>query len=171
MAYLSGIRFILTHPDIFRFGWKLLRFFYECNWEARKTMEHGTHNYISPTVHFKFPEKIKIGSNCYIGHYTRIWGGVNEKTIIGNNVMIGNGTGIYSTIHEGLYDRKVEIRTSKIIDIPTIIEDNASIAGNVIISGARIGEGAGIAAGSVVISDIPPYAIAVGAPAKVIGER
>ena len=41
----------------------------------------------------------------------------------------------------------------------------------VVLPGVTIGEGAVVGAGSVVTRDIPPWSIAVGAPAKVIGER
>lgn len=40
-----------------------------------------------------------------------------------------------------------------------------------ILSGVRIGQGAIVAAGAVVTKDVPPYAIAAGVPAKVIGYR
>lgn len=40
-----------------------------------------------------------------------------------------------------------------------------------IIGGVRIGDGAVIGAGATVLSDIPPFAIAVGTPAKVIKYR
>lgn len=41
----------------------------------------------------------------------------------------------------------------------------------VILKGVTIGEGAVVGAGAVVNSDIPPYAVAVGVPAKVVGSR
>ena len=43
--------------------------------------------------------------------------------------------------------------------------------GVTVLDGARIGEGAVVAAGAVVTGEIPPYAIAGGVPARVIGQR
>lgn len=43
--------------------------------------------------------------------------------------------------------------------------------GAIVLNKANIGDGAIIGAGAVVTKDIPPYAIAVGVPAKVIGYR
>jgi len=53
-----------------------------------------------------------------------------------------------------------------------VIEDNVWIGHRVIIlAGVSIGEGAIIQAGSVVVNNIPKYAIAGGHPAKVFSER
>jgi len=52
------------------------------------------------------------------------------------------------------------------------IGDNVWIGSRVIVlGGVKIGEGAIIQAGSCVVSDIPPYAIAGGHPAKVFSQR
>jgi len=53
-----------------------------------------------------------------------------------------------------------------------VIEDNVWIAAHsIILPGARIGKGSIIAAGSVVFTEIPPYSIVAGNPARVIGNR
>ena len=53
-----------------------------------------------------------------------------------------------------------------------VIEDNVWIgAGVVVCPGAHIGGGAVIGAGSVVAGEIPPKAVAVGVPAKVMKFR
>ena len=52
------------------------------------------------------------------------------------------------------------------------IEDRAWIGyGALVLPGIRVGEGAVIAAGSVVTKDVPPYVIVAGNPARPIGER
>jgi len=54
----------------------------------------------------------------------------------------------------------------------TIIGHDVFIGANVtVLDGVTIGNGAVIGAGAVVVKDIPPYAIAVGVPAKVVKYR
>jgi acetyltransferase-like isoleucine patch superfamily enzyme len=55
---------------------------------------------------------------------------------------------------------------------PIIVEDDAWLGVGVrVLEGVTIGRGSIIGAGAVVTQDIPPYAIAVGAPARVIDIR
>ncbi len=52
---------------------------------------------------------------------------------------------------------------------PVIIQDSVWLGVNtIILPGVTIGQGAVIAAGSVVVKDIPPMVLAAGNPAKVI---
>jgi acetyltransferase-like isoleucine patch superfamily enzyme len=54
----------------------------------------------------------------------------------------------------------------------TAVGDRACIyARAMVIRGVNIGEGAVVAAGSIVTKDVPPYTIVAGIPAKKIGER
>lgn len=56
--------------------------------------------------------------------------------------------------------------------MPVIIEGDNWIGANaIILKGVTVGRGAVVAAGSVVIHDVPPYSIVGGVPAKVISER
>ena len=52
---------------------------------------------------------------------------------------------------------------------PVVVEDNVMIGANaVVIEGVRIGRNAVVGAGAIVISDVPPNAVVVGNPARVI---
>jgi|TARA_B100000315_G_scaffold259797_1_gene317296 acetyltransferase-like isoleucine patch superfamily enzyme len=53
-----------------------------------------------------------------------------------------------------------------------VIEDEAWLGfGVIVLDGVKVGRGAVIAAGAVVNTDIPEFAIAAGVPAKVVGSR
>ena len=122
---------------------------------------------------FAFPliienkENVSIGNNTGIGAYVHMWGsgGIN----IGNNVLIAAHCCITSLNHD--YHNTL-IRNGEIIKRKVTIEDDVWLGYNtIVLPGITIGKGAVIGAGSVVTSDIPPYAIAVGNPAKVIKYR
>lgn len=125
---------------------------------------------------FKYGGEINIGKNCYIGDNTRIWSG--ENISIGNHVLIAHQVNIVDTqaheidsmerslryeelIKNGSWSNKGNIQTSAIV-----IKDRAWISFNsIILKGVTIGEGAIVAAGSVVTKDVAPYTMVAGNPA------
>ncbi len=104
-----------------------------------------------------------IDGYCKIGSNTKIQTGVYipRNTVIGRNVFIGPNA--------VLLNDKYPLRVRDEITLSgPVIEDNVTIGGNsTLLPGIRIGEGAFIAAGSVVTKDIPPWCLAVGVPAKI----
>lgn len=125
--------------------------------------------------------KVRIGRYTSIcGPATRICADINHVIIgafcsIASNVIIqeyNHNTRKASTydVLSHLFDEaNPEMVTSK-GDI--VIEDGVWIGSNsVILSGVHIGRSAVIGAGSVVVNDIPAYAIAVGNPARVVKYR
>lgn len=66
----------------------------------------------------------------------------------------------------------VGMNDGNIEDYKTIIENDVWIGSNVVVlNGLHIGTGAIIGAGAVVTKDVPPYAIVVGNPARIIKYR
>jgi len=96
---------------------------------------------------------VKIHYNCYITQYT----------VIKDNVFIAPGVITLNDFHPGCNYSRECMRG------PTI-EEGAKIGGNcTLLPHVRIGKGALIAAGSVVTKDIPPFSVAYGVPARVVG--
>jgi len=105
-------------------------------------------------------EGVEIGDECKIRPFVFIPTGVK----IGNRVFIGPGV-IFTNDKYPKVRGEWELKT-------TIVEDDASIgAGTVILPGVRIGKSAMIGAGAVVTKDIPPNAVVVGNPARVMYYR
>ncbi|MFA6809376.1 MAG: acyltransferase, partial [Eubacteriales bacterium] len=87
-----------------------------------------------------------------------------EKIVIGNDVMIGRDVTIRDN-NGGHYINIQGYKNSK----PILIDNKVWIGEKVIIMpGVHIGEGAIIAAGSLVINNVPAHSLVSGNPAKVI---
>lgn len=109
-----------------------------------------------------------LGSNCNFNGMSVQGRG---KVTIGNNFHSGPQCLIISQIHN--YDNGTKIPYDDTYILRDIrIEDQVWLGSRVIVlGGVTIGEGAIIQAGSVVVSDIPKYAIAGGHPCKVFKYR
>ncbi len=125
--------------------------------------------HIKDGVTFFFPQNLSIGKNSSIneGCFIHALGGIE----IGNGVRIAPQTTIHTYEH-GFMDASIPVYKQDYLVAKVVIEDDVWIGAGVQINkGVRIGKGAVIGGGSVVTKDIPPYAIAVGSPAKVIKYR
>lgn len=102
-----------------------------------------------------------------------------DRLIIGNYVCIASGVIILMGGNHNhhpewvtVYPFLETIEESYVAKGDTIIESDAWIGMNaMIMPGVRIGQGAIVAAGSVVVKDVPAYTIVGGNPAKIIKER
>lgn len=118
--------------------------------------------------------KSGISRNTYLGDNVSfngmsILGGGTVK--IGNNFHSGTECMMITQYHNYDHGTKIPYDDTYIFkDI--VIEDQVWLGNKVIVLGdVTIGEGAIIQAGSVVVSNIPKYAIAGGHPAKVFSQR
>lgn len=120
-----------------------------------------------------------IGRNCNICDHSFI-----ESTVrIGNGVKVKNGVAIWEkvTIEDDVFlgpycvftnDLNPRAAVQKAHDelVPTLVKRGASIGANAtVVCGITVGEYAFIAAGAVVTKDVPPYALMMGVPAKMVG--
>jgi len=119
-----------------------------------------------------------IGSDCSIGQNVMI----GPDVTIGSKVKVQNNVSVYPgvTLEDGVFcgpslvftnvynprsyiPRKEEIR-------PTLVKEGATLGANAtIVCGHTIGRFAFVAAGAVILNDIPDYALAAGNPAAVKG--
>ncbi len=146
--------------------------------------------YLKRFMAFFFTLKIKRRCRSY-GKFLNVNGysTCTNKTILGNNVNFNGmkiaGCGkvtIGDNFHSGSECQIItEIHNYEGNKIPydntyickdIIIEDNVWLGNRVMILGSvKIGEGAIIQAGSVVVKNIPAYAIAGGHPARIFSNR
>lgn len=123
-------------------------------------------SYACETLH---PEVI-IGDYCSFGDYLHLTC-INRITI-GSSVLTGRWVTITDNGHgrTDLENLKESPLARKLYSKgPVVIGDRVWIGDKVtILPGVTIGEGSVIGANSVVVSDIPPYSVACGNPAKII---
>lgn len=97
----------------------------------------------------------KIGENVFIDHGSGVV--IGETAIIGDRVKLFHGVTL-----GGIEGRSGAKRH------PTVEHDVEIGTGAILLGGITIGHHAKIGAGAVVLKDVPPYATAVGIPARII---
>ncbi len=113
--------------------------------------------------------RLVIGDRVNVGHDIQIV--VNKEVIIGDEVNIAGGVRILDT---DSHPRDTEARAGgqppPVEEIRPVHIGNRAWLGRscFIMKGVTVGEGAVIGANSVVVTDIPPYAVAMGNPARVV---
>jgi acetyltransferase-like isoleucine patch superfamily enzyme len=113
---------------------------------------------------------ISIGADTHIQPRCHISARKGSITI-GSHVQIAPNCAFYSYNHgfvAGELMRKQPLQTKGGI----VLEDDVWLGfGVIVLDGVRIGAGAIVGAGSVVTRDIPPNAVAVGSPARMVSTR
>ena len=116
--------------------------------------------------------EVYIGADCYFANDVHIY--ASREIRIGDNVRVGEFTSLRDSSHK-YEDRNVEINQQGDVIGTIAIGDDVWIGRGCLILGSPdglvIGRGAVIAAQSVVKESIPAYAVAAGAPAKVVKYR
>ena len=126
---------------------------------------------IAPDTTLMFPENISIGKNTYINNNSFLKAGNNSKIIIGNDCLISYCIHMRTDTHNYM-DSMTKINMQGHNEKDIIIGNDAWIGyGAQIMSGVTVGDGAVIAAGSIVTKDVLPYTVVGGVPAKKIKER
>jgi acetyltransferase-like isoleucine patch superfamily enzyme len=113
--------------------------------------------------------EITIGPQSYIGHRCLFYG--HGGIQVGRDVLLANDVQLICGNHT-FARRDVPIRAQPPEGQPIIVEDDVWLgASAIVLGGVTVGRGAVVGAGSVVTRSLPPYSIARGVPAQVVGVR
>ena len=119
---------------------------------------------IKPGVRIKFPWKISIGSDSWIGE--SVWIDNLDSVEIGGNCCLSQSAYICTGSHDW------RSPSFDLLTKPVTIADCAWIAARACIApGVAAGEGAVLAMGSVATSNLTPWGVYQGVPAKLVKQR
>ena len=161
--------------------WKDIAPVLEANEFAHIEIENNCRNSAIPMLDLKnipariepgaiIREQVEIGKNAVImmGAIINIGAVIGEGTMIDMGAVLGGRATVGKNCHIGagtVLAGVVEPASAT----PVIIEDNVMIGANaVVIEGCRVGHDAVVAAGAIVVSDVPANAVVAGCPARVI---
>lgn len=126
-----------------------------------------------------YGDELRVNGPCSFGKTVRVGNNVNFN---GMQILGGGNVMIHNNFHSGRecmiitsnhnYEGEAIPYDNTYINKNVVIKDNVWFGNRVLVTGnVTIGEGAIVAAGSVVVKDVPDYAIVGGNPAKVIKYR
>ena len=119
---------------------------------------------IKPCVNIKYPWKLKIGNDSWIGE--GVWIDNIDEVIIGQSVCLSQG----SLLLTGNHDYKKV--TFDLITAPVILEDGVWIgAAAIVCPGVLCKTHAVLSVASVATKDLEPYSVYKGNPATKASER
>lgn len=124
--------------------------------------------------------RVSIGRFSYVGPGTTIL--AEESITVGEYVYIANNVDILDSDAHSMDWRERRIEAQRVADgepydrsrierRPVAIEDDVWIGAKAtILPGVRVGRGAIVAAGAVVVKDVAPFTLVAGVPARLIRE-
>ena len=144
LLYYKGFHALQTH--------RIAHWLWQC---GREELAQFLQSHVSEIFGVDIHPAARIGKAILIDHATGIV--IGETAVVEDNVSMLHGVTLGGTgKQQG--DRHPKVRQGVLIGV------GAKILGNI-----EVGEGAKVAAGSVVLKNVPPHTTAVGVPARIIG--
>jgi acetyltransferase-like isoleucine patch superfamily enzyme len=172
---VKHLKFILFYPkigpDMYLTHWLLFFKPFRIWFQKRKIKTIGIDSELRPYVTILGTDNIIIGNRVIVPPYTLLSTLPNDTSstiTIEDDVLFGPNVSVYSSTHK-YDDPSLPIKDQGYTVKPVLLKKGCWIGINVVIlPGVTIGKNAVIGANSVVNSDIPDFAVAVGSPARII---
>ncbi|HSG59980.1 MAG TPA: serine O-acetyltransferase [Pseudomonadales bacterium] len=148
----------LSTPLLYFKGFHALQAYRVAHWlwrNDRQSLALFFQNRISMVFGVDVHPAARIGHGIMFDHATGL--------VIGETCVIGNNVSIMQSVTLGGTGKEHGDRHPKVGD-GVLISCGAKILGNI-----KIGEGAKVGAGSVVLDEVPPHSTVAGVPAKIVG--
>lgn len=135
----------------------------------RRLAGFGENVEISQNVLMEFPSRITIGNNVFLNRGTLLTArapiSVGDDCLIGPYSIVNSGDHSFDTLDTPIRNQKHKFSA---ISIGQDVWIGAHVT---ILRGVTIGDGAVVAAGSVVRDDVPPRTLVAGVPARPVKLR
>jgi len=119
---------------------------------------------LKPGVHVKYPWRLHVGDNCWLGE--RCWIDNMEDVTLGDNVVVSQGAYLCTGNHDWS-DPGMGLTPQ-----PIVVENGAWVGAFARVApGRRIGEESILVLGAVALQDTEPRGIYAGNPAELVRER
>jgi serine O-acetyltransferase len=145
-------------PFVFYKGFHALETHRVAHWlwqQGRQSLALFFQNRMSSKFAVDIHPAARLGQGIMLDHATGL--------VIGETAVVGNNVSILQSVTLGGTGKDEGDRHPKIAD-GVLISAGAKILGNI-----RVGEGAKVGAGSVVLHEVPPHTTVAGVPAKIVG--
>jgi len=149
----------ILQPFLFFKGFHAIQSYRVAHWlwqQGREPLALYLQNRISEAFDVDIHPAARIGKGILIDHGTSV--------VIGETAVVGDDVSMLHEVTLGGTGKESGDRHPKVGN-GVLIGAGAKVLGNV-----KIGEGAKIAACSVVLKDVPPHSTVAGIPAKVVGQ-
>jgi putative colanic acid biosynthesis acetyltransferase WcaF len=124
----------------------------------------GANAIVKPGVHIKYPWRLRVGDNCWLGE--RCWIDNMEDVTLGNNVVVSQGAYLCTGNHDWS-DPGMGLTPQ-----PIVVEDGAWIGAYARVApGRRIAKESILVIGAVSLADTAPRGIYAGNPAELVRWR
>lgn len=137
---------------------------------------------ITPSSVFKLPDACSCPEKIFLDENTSIYEGArfiisprgeNGKFVMKSHSYVAQGLTVITGSHArqvGMHNLETAETHQYDVDKDVIVEEEVGIGvGVTLLAGVKVGRGATIGAGSVVMNNVPPYAVVMGNPGQVIG--
>jgi acetyltransferase-like isoleucine patch superfamily enzyme len=150
---------------------RLIHYFNYSHVRPRRLIRMGPGVRLAPNVSFANGERIEIGAYSEIGAHCSIWAGDSTgRVVLGEHALLGPE--VFITASDYQFEAGMPVMYQPKNERDVVIGARVWLGARVIVlAGVNIGDECVIGAGSVVTGTLPAGSIAVGNPARVVGQR
>ncbi len=167
------VRFVRSNldPRAYLHLFRLVNYYNHTHVVPRRALRLGRGVALSPTISFANAERIELGDRVHVGAFCTLWAGPSTgRIVLGDDCLLGPN--VLLTAANYRFNDGSPVNEQAMDEADVILGRDVWLgAGVMVMPGVSIGDGAIVGAGAIVTRSLPVGCIAVGSPAKVVGQR